>query len=392
MNSTVLFVDDDNDFLDSLRDGLVAKRPDYTVLTANDVPRAKEMLSAGDVDVLVTDLKMPGEGGFDLLTYMVGSHPDTPSLVMTAYGTPELERQAEELGALRLLSKPVDITDLQKQIDKTLAAANSGASLQGISVPGFLQLLAMERSSSVVHLTAAGKEGTISFVEGRLADAETGSLRGDEAVMEIAMWQTPKINLKKATVTPKQTVKGEVAHLMMEAARRHDELSKAGSEHAAKLDEILERLGELEGFLGAAVMDSTGAVLAQLSTDARDMAGAAPSVWTVVRPALETADGTGSGPVEFVYIEGRDSHLLCRFVTAAASKTDLFEDRSAVWCVVLALTPQTKAGMGKLRLNAAAEDAAALMPATSPGGGAGSRTPARADPSGAWPSVKPDLP
>lgn len=361
MNSTVLFVDDDNDFLDSLRDGLVAKRPDYNVLTANDVATARGMLDSDTVDVVVTDLKMPGEGGFDLLTYLVSSHPDTPALVMTAYGTPELERQAEELGALRLLSKPVDITDLQKQIDKTLAAAQSGASLQGISVPGFLQLLAMERSSSMVRLTSGDHEGTVSFQDGKLVDARCGFLRGDEAVMEIAMWTAPKILLKKAPSAAERTVESDLAHLMMEAARRHDEESRLGSEHAAKLEEILGRLGEVEGFLGGAVLDSSGAVLAQLSTDTRDMATAGPAVWSAVSPALEVGEKTGSGPVDFMYVEGRDSHLLCRFVALGDATSATGGPAGEVWCVVLTLTPQSKAGMGKLRLNAAAEDVLALM-------------------------------
>lgn len=361
MNSTVLFVDDDTDFLESLRDGLVAKRPDYQVLTANDVPTAKRLLDASDVDVLVTDLKMPGEGGFDLLTHMVRSHPDTPSLVMTAYGTPELERQAEELGALRLLSKPVDITDLQKQIDKTLADARSGASLQGISVPGFLQLLAMERSSSVVHLTAGEKEGTVSFVEGKLMDARFGTLVGDEAMMEIAMWEAPKITLKKAAHAAEKTITSDLAHLMMEAARRLDEKSRGGSEHAEKLDEILARLGEVEGFLGAAVLDSAGVLLAQLSTDERDMAGAAPAIWSALSSAVEMDGDSGSGRVDFLYVEGRESHILCRCVEADGGKPGITGERPKAWYLVLALTPQSKAGMGKLRLSAAAEDAAALI-------------------------------
>lgn len=361
MNSTVLFVDDDSDFLDSLRDGLLVKRPDYNVLTASDVETAKRLLDTSEVDVLVTDLKMPGEGGFDLLTHMVQSHPDTPSLVMTAYGTPELEREAEELGALRLLSKPVDMTDLQKQIDKTLAAAQSGASLQGISVPGFLQLLAMERSSSVVHLTSGSQEGTISFAEGRLADARCGTLQGDEAVMEIAMWDAPKIFLRKARAVTERTVTGELAHLMMEAARRQDERSRAGSEHAAQLDEILARLGEVDGFLGAAVLDSAGSVRARRSSDTRDMVIAAPAVWAALRSAVEMGGDTGSGSVDFLYVEGRDSHLLCRCIEIGAAKRERTEPRAAAWCVVLALTPQSKAGMGKLRLNAAAEDVVALF-------------------------------
>ena len=361
MNSTVLFVDDDADFLDSLSDGLVVSRPDYHVLTANDVATAKQLLDAHSVDVLVTDLKMPGEGGFDLLTHMVRSHPDTPSLVMTAYGTPELERQAEELGALRILSKPVDITDLQKQIDKTLAAAQSGASLQGISVPGFLQLLSMERSSSVVHLTSVDGVGTISFVEGRLMDARCGSLQGDEAVMEIAMWATPKISLKKAMAHTERTVTGELAHLMMEAARRQDELSRAGNDHREKLDDILARLGEVDGFLGAAVLDSAGSVLSQLSTDEREMAMAAPAVWATLRTAVEMGGDAGSGLVDFLYVEGRDSHLLCRCIERGGEHADGEATRTDRWCVVLSLTPESKAGMGKLRLNAAAEDVATLI-------------------------------
>ncbi len=355
MNAKILFVDDDREFLASLEDGLNARRPDYDILVAGGVPEALKLLDAEPIDLVVTDLKMPGQGGFELLAHMVERHPLTPSIVMTAYGTPELERQAEDLGVLRVLVKPLDMTDLQVQVDRALDAAKDSPSLQGVSVAGFLQLLHMERSTSQV--TVIGEEGKarLAFVDGRLVDAQLGDLRGDAAVMEVAGWTSPRMAVGQLTSTPERTVTTDLPTLVMEAARRQDELGRgeALAETAApaaspgELDAVVARILDIDGFLGLAVLRSSGELLAERSLEAIDMAHTGPVACAALSRASASSTAMGAGECQFLYLEGDDANVLAW--------------NAGTLQLVLLLSPGSNPGMGRMRLSAVAEPLAKLF-------------------------------
>ncbi|HMW00970.1 MAG TPA: response regulator, partial [Acidobacteriota bacterium] len=90
---TVLIVDDERLFLSSLADVLPSYFEDLKVLTAEDGSEAIITLHTEEVDLVVTDLKMPLMDGFQLLVYMLNKQINIPVVVMTAFGTPDIEQQ-----------------------------------------------------------------------------------------------------------------------------------------------------------------------------------------------------------------------------------------------------------------------------------------------------------
>ena len=89
----VLIVDDEKSFLLSLVEGLLSFAGDFNTLTAENGKKAVEVLKSANIDLVVTDLKMPEMDGFELLAYMSRNYPDIPVIVMTAYCTPEIKEQ-----------------------------------------------------------------------------------------------------------------------------------------------------------------------------------------------------------------------------------------------------------------------------------------------------------
>jgi DNA-binding NtrC family response regulator len=101
----VLFVDDEEVVRTSWNRFLSEKGFDVT--TANDGARAISELREHPVDVVVSDLRMPTVDGLELLAWLREEQPETRFIMLTGYGTQEVERRAKELGAFGYLNKPI---------------------------------------------------------------------------------------------------------------------------------------------------------------------------------------------------------------------------------------------------------------------------------------------
>ncbi|HEX6558188.1 MAG TPA: response regulator [Longimicrobiales bacterium] len=79
----------------------------FDVTTEESGEGAMSRLSQQPVDVVVSDLRMPGVDGLELLDWVHKSNPDTRFILLTGYGNEEVERKARELGAYQYLNKPI---------------------------------------------------------------------------------------------------------------------------------------------------------------------------------------------------------------------------------------------------------------------------------------------
>ena len=113
----VLIVDDEEPTRRILKLNLQDR---YQVLLARNGEEALQQLSQTPVDVLVTDMRMPGLSGLDLLRQVHERWPDLPVIVVTAYGTIENAVEAMRQGAYDYLQKPIKIAELEVLLEKTL--------------------------------------------------------------------------------------------------------------------------------------------------------------------------------------------------------------------------------------------------------------------------------
>ncbi|MGH7308598.1 MAG: sigma-54-dependent transcriptional regulator [Candidatus Rokuibacteriota bacterium] len=116
--ATILVADDDPGLRESLERTLT--REGYGVVMASDGRAALERLQAGSIDLVLTDLKMPGLSGLDLLRAAKAISPDIDVILLTAFGTVEEAVKAMKEGAYDFLSKPFRREQLLKLIDKAL--------------------------------------------------------------------------------------------------------------------------------------------------------------------------------------------------------------------------------------------------------------------------------
>jgi DNA-binding NtrC family response regulator len=110
MKRRLLLVEDDEVFLRPLQRTLELKG--YEVLPVQSAEEALEALKSEDVDVLLTDRRLPGMDGVELVRQAKVEHPDLAVVVMTAYGTIESAVEAMRLGAEDYLVKPFEAAEL----------------------------------------------------------------------------------------------------------------------------------------------------------------------------------------------------------------------------------------------------------------------------------------
>jgi two-component system response regulator HydG len=117
-SATVLVADDDPGLRESLERTLA--REGYRVVLAPDGRTALERLQAGGIDLVLTDLKMPGLSGIELLRAAKAIAPDVDVILLTAFGTIEEAVKAIKDGAYDFLTKPVQRAQLQRVVRQAL--------------------------------------------------------------------------------------------------------------------------------------------------------------------------------------------------------------------------------------------------------------------------------
>jgi DNA-binding NtrC family response regulator len=104
----VLIVDDDPDLLAALPEALRIRMSGVTVETVDSAAAALERIARRDYDAIVTDIKMPGMDGLELLAQIRTCRPDTPTLMITGLGETDLVVHALRGGACDFIRKPID--------------------------------------------------------------------------------------------------------------------------------------------------------------------------------------------------------------------------------------------------------------------------------------------
>jgi DNA-binding NtrC family response regulator len=116
----ILLIEDDTGIMSALRKELQSEGYSVSVATRGDEGLA--LACDGDWDAVLTDLKMPGLSGLELIQKLHLSRPKLPVIMMTAYGTTETAIEATKLGAYDYLLKPLDMNELFDLLARAVAS------------------------------------------------------------------------------------------------------------------------------------------------------------------------------------------------------------------------------------------------------------------------------
>jgi CheY-like chemotaxis protein len=125
----ILVVDDEPRVAFFLSKALEHADQAYDVNVAHSGEEAMEIISHAPVDLLVTDLRMPGISGLELMRWVQGASPRTRTILITAYGNDEVEAEAHRLEAYRYITKPFSLdafTEVAQEALRDMAVSQPG--------------------------------------------------------------------------------------------------------------------------------------------------------------------------------------------------------------------------------------------------------------------------
>jgi len=124
MSAHLLVVEDDGEMRDLLRK--VLEKEGYSVSVAADGHEALTVLPQAAIDLIITDMLMPDDGGLELLRVVHETQPLLPVIIITAFGDWGSYSRALELGAAAFISKPLKMAELVGAIHTALARRGVG--------------------------------------------------------------------------------------------------------------------------------------------------------------------------------------------------------------------------------------------------------------------------
>lgn len=172
----IMVVDDHFEMLEFLRSMLELSDHEYEVLA---VPSAEECmleLRRSHFDLLITDVRLPGMSGFDLVRRMRKLGRDMPVIMITAYSSPQGKKEAADLGVLRYFRKPLDTDEVLTAVNTALYGEKETVQIRPSSTeqPANLSQAARSRlellraDTGAMHLTLTTAQGQTILTLGHI--------------------------------------------------------------------------------------------------------------------------------------------------------------------------------------------------------------------------------
>jgi two-component system response regulator PilR (NtrC family) len=117
--ASVLIVDDERSMRDFLK--ILLEKEGHKVTTADNGEKALTILGNQLVEVIVSDIRMPGMNGIELLEAVKGEFPDLPVIMITAFASPDDAVSAMKHGAFDYISKPFNVEEIKSVIESATA-------------------------------------------------------------------------------------------------------------------------------------------------------------------------------------------------------------------------------------------------------------------------------
>ena len=293
---SLLLVDGDTRSLRVLEVSL--RKAGFTVTPAVSVQDALDKLELHAPDLIISETTFPDGDGFELRRRVRATQDwaEIPFIFLTAEAAIENKIRGLELGVDDYLTKPIYIKEIVTRINILLqkrqrvrfeerkdGRTRFAGRVADMPVVDVIQTIEISRKSGVIQFVGErGRQAAIYFRDGRVIDAEAGTLQGEDAVYRLLTWSEGEFEVVFRTVRRREVIQTSSQGLLMEGMRRLDEWSRLLEQlppltHRFEIDtnELALRLGD--------VPDDNNRILRQIDGK---------------RTLLEVIDGSDSGDLE----------------------------------------------------------------------------------------------
>lgn len=267
----LLVVDDDEAFRTTI--GRDLAEHGYEVALAQNAHEAARTLSEQTIDIMLTDLRMPGADGIDLLDRVRSLSTNTRTILMSGYASARDYQRAIECGAVRVLCKPFTSSELLLAIRQAVDCETGfRGSIHGLSLVDLLQMFHYARRSLAI-VVDGWTPGHVYLEEGRVIHATYRELSGEPALNTILAMPAGSLRTMVLPEGTPHSISRDLEALLLDALRMMDERSV--DLDAGALDELeepvasprprmqifVDRLRRVDGYLAACLVDSTSGVI-----------------------------------------------------------------------------------------------------------------------------------
>ncbi len=262
----VLIVDDEEDMIWSLQKNLPNSGLEINIVTASSGEGALAILQKTKIDLIITDIKMPGISGIDLLIAVKKTYPNIGVIVMTSFPSSYSKSDVMERGGLCFIEKPFDIQEMRNTVKKAIVPDSSfEGTITGLQLGDIIQLNNLSQASSALRVKTSAGKGILYFSEGNIIHASCGDLVGEDAFYELIRFEGGTIESFYPEQIPEPTITAPVSLLLLQGAvmadeRKHKEMeneesvvltSETDSTYPATIEPIEEEdnMNELQNLL-----------------------------------------------------------------------------------------------------------------------------------------------
>ncbi len=287
----ILIVDDDRNGRESLRRGLA--RDGYEVLTAENGKKALALAQDHAIDLVLTDLIMPGLDGLDFLEGLRVVQPEVPAILISAFANVDTAVKAVRRGVQDVLEKPIRLRDVRRAVKRAMkgrpvaaqrlrtlrarpevvpARGQRGRTLVGGS-PAFLEVLDIVERVAPVNSTAlilgesgTGKELIADAIHHRSARATGPFVKVACAALAEGVLEAELFGSERGAFTGAHAMRKGRFELAHGGTLFLDEIGELGSALQVKLLRVLQE-GEFERVGGAETLRTDVRVIAATNRD-----------------------------------------------------------------------------------------------------------------------------
>jgi len=240
MTRRILMVDDQEDML-LIMEREFRRLEGVTLTTANSYAQALELIEPNGIELVISDVRIGRESGFDLASEIGRIYPGIGTILMSAYRSASNRQQAASLGVLAFLEKPFQFPKLKDAIEsfyqkreqapvepvKTAEqqASDESGALAHFKLQDLVQLFCLNGKNVLITVSpgAQAPAGEIYIQRGRVIHADYTGRTGDDAFHAMMRIGRPLLKVNDWVAPVPVSIATGWEHLLLESAVRMDE-------------------------------------------------------------------------------------------------------------------------------------------------------------------------
>ncbi len=222
----ILVIDDDAAIRQVVK--TVLERSGFEVIEAREGDEAIRIYKENPVDLVVTDIFIPGKGGLDTIVEIRRDFPDAKIIAMSG-GGPTMSAEgclllSQGLGVQRTLYKPLNMRELLEAVEYVLGREQSSTfsgNVNGVEILDYFQLMLLSRKRVVVKVVSAEGSTCLVYIKGgKIVHAASKDAQGEEAFYQCATYKGGSFFNLEWKEPEHVTIHKSGEHMIIEAARR----------------------------------------------------------------------------------------------------------------------------------------------------------------------------